>query len=784
MRRLLTFVVLMLFALPFGISVAGCSKAVAVTYCDGGDTGPVVGQVTTIDLEPRLTGISLNQGQIGSTGSPTATDCKGSSASVSAYTYGSSNLNLVDVVPSNGRLCAGTWNRNSGGGIADYTTCTSNNASGVAYITASANTATSNAIPVYVHPVVTSIVLGPASTDCTATGNPGAGSDCIDASTLLCDTAAPIVSSTSVAAYTGNSCLSQGQGAQLVARSYSGTGANRTNISCLVGPLTFSASNPNSSAAATNVVTINANGVATAAQPGSALINANIAQSSSTAGFFATCPPASIILSASGSTSAPTAPIATTQNVQTDLVASVYDNNVTSAFPLGHPITNVNLTYQSTVPQTIPVAGAIVTPTYPGAATITATCEPPTCNTSPFSQIGLFGNGLPVTSNNVQINATGTGNSTVLYIGSTNSLYIQPYDFTVTTQSAPVRLPYAPNSMILSEDLSTIYMGNANELMIFSTGNNSLTSQITSLQGSVLAVSNDNTTVVVTDPIRQLIYLYLSSGSVETQYGGVATHAQFSPDSQTVYITTTDGRLLTYSSFLGWNSETLTTAPTDVAVTIPNAGAYLGGTPVKGYTACPITTVTGTAGNQTTTNIFYPLADTTTATADRIAATNDGAHIIGASATTQAVTDVQISSKTGSCPISFTSTTNTPLHFTTAVPTAITAVLPTSDSTYTLFTYTGTGAVVPQYTPATKTLVNVALAKTVGTPIAPVAGVISSDNQTAYIGTSGDNAVHLLTRTPAGFTDATTPLLPALPAVTTGTATPNLLVQRPRKGTN
>ena len=187
----------------------------------------------------------------------------------------------------------------------------------------------------------------------------------------------------------------------------------------------------------------------------------------------------------------------------------------------------------------------------------------------------------------MQINATGTGNSTVLYVGSTGSQYIQPYDFTVATQSAATRLPYAPNSMVISEDLSTIYMGNSNEIMVFSTNSNTLTKEIPALQGSVLAISNDNTTLVITDPIRKLVYLYLASGSISTEYGGVGTHAEFSPDSQTVYITTTDGRLLTHSTFTGWNSQTLTTQPTDVAVTVPNAGAYLGGTPVTGHTACP-----------------------------------------------------------------------------------------------------------------------------------------------------------------------------------------------------
>ncbi len=42
--------------------------------------------------------------------------------SVSSYTYGTTNNQLVDISPT-GNICAGTWNRNSGGGIADYTIC-------------------------------------------------------------------------------------------------------------------------------------------------------------------------------------------------------------------------------------------------------------------------------------------------------------------------------------------------------------------------------------------------------------------------------------------------------------------------------------------------------------------------------------------------------------------------------------------------------------------------------------------------------------------------------------
>ena len=64
-------------------------------------------------------------------------------------------------------MCAGTWNRNTGGGIANYTYCNFPNPLpstgglpyGIAYITASANSVTSNPVEIFVHPQVTSVTL-------------------------------------------------------------------------------------------------------------------------------------------------------------------------------------------------------------------------------------------------------------------------------------------------------------------------------------------------------------------------------------------------------------------------------------------------------------------------------------------------------------------------------------------------------------------------------------------------------------------------------------------------
>jgi trimeric autotransporter adhesin len=804
MRRFVTLAVLLLFTIPFGVSVSGCSKKQPIIYCSGGDSGVPVGQVTTITLSPQITGISLNFAQIGQVGTPVATDCKGTTESVTKYTYatfladGTPDMTIADVEPTNGRLCAGTWNRNTGGGIPDYTTCNPTNKSGTVYVIASGSGASSNPLPIYVHPVVTSVVLGPLSTDCindpatncspAAFGNQQI-SCTIDPGTGCCP--APLTTAAAFASI--NSCQSQATTGQLAARVYENASTTlANNISCLVGHLSYVAQAP-------SVVSIDQNGVATAQQPGSTVITANISNAGSSAGFFSTCPPTSIALSIPGITgsSSVTSVVVNPNNTQ-PITSLVMDKN-------GTILTGLSLEFESTTPTTIPaVTAGTVTPTFPGAAAITAVCQPPSCNPSPFNQIGLYGNGKPVTSNPITVTAPGV-NSTNLYIGSTNSLYIVPVDFTQPQPGAPVRLPYQPNSMVISNDGSTIYMGSAFEIMTFSALSNSLTNQDPTVTGTVLAVSPSGSTLVITDPIRQFVYLYNSSGGIQTQFGGVATRAVFSPDSQTVYITlgdynastgviTPNNQLLVHSTFTGWYSTTSSQPTTDVAIGVPSVGAFFAGNPMTARSYCPVTTTTTVNGETTTTNVFYPDAGVIAPATSRIATTNDGLHVLGATTTT--LTDLAIPSglPIGNCPLPDA----TPQNFTTnpvfsgvlsaITATAITGVFPTSDSATAFVTYTGTGGVVPTYTPQATgpgTLGSIPLSTALGTPIAPVTGVVSADNQTFFAGTSGDNAVHLITKQANGsYQDVTTPIAPKLPDVNGNIVTPNLLVQKPRKATS
>ncbi len=807
MHRFVTFLALLLVSVPFGISISGCGKKTSVEFCNAssGDAGVVVGQLNNIVLQPVVYGVSLNYGQIGSLSGPQGTDCKGSPVTPSHYTYGSRDQSIVDINPSTGALCAGTWNRNQNV-IPDYTVCTAptnpNPDKSMTYVTAEADGVTSNPIPVFTHPVVTSIVLSTGTPpDCSTE----AGSN----QTTNCCPLAVNNTVTSTTPYTGDACVSQGQTRQLIARVFSGTGTynasagtttgSLSNISCQAGHLEFASQT-------SDIVTIDENGVATALHPGSTVITASVSNAGSSAGFFSTCPPTSIQLSVPNNEAATN--ITVGQNVNQPLVATVLDQNNTV-------LTGLTLEYVSTTPTTIPVSSSgVVTPAFPGGASITALCQPPSCNPYPFNQIGLFGNGKPLASKAIDISTPGS-NSTLLYVASTNSRYLVPVDFTTTALGAPVQLPYAPNSMVISQDGSTIYMGSSTELMIFSATNNSLTAEDPKVPGTVLAISPDNSTVVIADTARQLIYLdtistsstsSIPSGSITTQYGGVGTHAQWTPDSQTVYITTQDvtgmPQLLVYSTFTGWNPVTPTVTPLDVAVVTPSIGAYLAGSETDAVSYCSSTTVSG----QTTTNQFYPQADSVKVATDRVAATFDGKHVIGASASGSALSDLNLTLPTGPCPstggMQFSSGgTSTPFAQTTLsgiTPTAITGVIPTSDAgfatnaasgttpTAVAVTYTGTGGVLPVYTPsptsAQGTLANVTLTNGA---TAPVAGAWSADNLTFFAGTSGDNDVHLLTRTAPGnpLTDTKT-IAPQLPALSGGgNATPNLIVQRPRKTT-
>jgi hypothetical protein len=751
MQRFLTFLVLLLLTIPVGLSLQGCANKNS-DYCNGVGYGYTKSQPVSISLQPQTTGLSVAFSQTAQLQSPTAENCSGGTASVGTYTYGTSDRTIADVSPT-GAVCGGTWNYNTPA-VASYTTCISTGKTGVAYMTAAAGGFTSNQVAVYSHPNITSLQLvGP--------NNAGA----------------PI-------------CLSQGLTSNLDAIAYTTNSAGQQTLLCspstnecnnVIGHITYSA-------ASADVVTIDQNGVATAQAPGSSLITGSIAQTSSNAGYFYTCPPAKIALSvaSTGATSA-----SVSLNTPVNLTATVTDTN-------NNVINGLALTYVSTNPGSIAVsATGSVTASFPSNSAITAICQPTTCNPAPINVMGTLGTGVQSLSNFVQITSPGR-NSNYIWTASPGSPYFVPIDLSTGTIGNPIKMPYSPNSMVLDPTGTTLYFGSYRELMTYTAATNSLASETTNVPGVVLAVSPTNAAVLINDQLRGVLYLYTPSSGAYTSFAGIGQKAAFTPDGQTVYILG-NGVLYIHNAFTGWSVETLpanqatattgicpatnTTSPIpqdptsyppnttanpnntynmfcspDLAVTIPSAAVFLSGATTSAYGQCPETAVTPV--------VNYPEAATVAALSDHVASTTDGQHIIGASANPAVLTDLSITVPINACPMDANGQT-TGLVFNPApvVNQAslaayginnINQVVPATNSQEAFVTY-GTsattppagGALLPVYKPSTVagTLGTLSSVTLTGTALAPVSGIFSPDNTIFFAGTSGDNQLHLINTT-------------------------------------
>lgn len=795
MRRFLALIFLISLAIPAGMSISGCTRNPEANYCNGAGYGLKITDVYSIDLEPRTTGISIAFGQTRQVSAPTAKTCKGDTASVSAYTYGTTDTTrkYVDISPS-GNICAGSWNRNSGGGISDYTICnppTVTPTTGglpytTAYITASASAVTSNAVEVYVHAPVSSITLATggstSTTDQCHTQNDSAQLDaeaCYSSGTTQYELCAP----SSVTSY---ACT---------VPQVNGVPVSIPTCSSAIGVLSYTVGT-------SSVATIDAEtNVITAKLPGTTAITATVAQSGASAGYFSTCPPKSIGLAFSNGNTSGTV----TQGVTQNLTTTVVDTQ-------DKTITGLSLDYQSTNPKDITVGSTgAITASYPGATNVYAICQPSTCNPAPVNKIGAgSGTGLSIASNPVNITVPGTA-TTYLWVGAPGqSQYFVPISLlTGSTSSSTVKLPYVPNSMMLDRTGTNLYFGSSVELMVYSASTNTLSSQVTSVPGVVLAVSPDNSMVLVNDQKRQVLYIYSVSGSsITSTHGGMGISAQWTPDSKTLYISDSASAggnhantLYEYNANTGWTTQDLTASggATDLTLTSPSVGAYLSGYPTVAHTWCP----TGTAGDYSTMK-FYPQGDTVDVQSDVLAATTDGYHVISAALASGAVTltDIGVTVPTTPCPLA-SDGTMTALNLTHSTPvqsavtasaTALTGVVtapsPVASGTnvaatsLSFVTYEGTttGATLPYYLQSTAassvgTLGTVGYVTLTGADqiTAPIAGSFTPDDTLFVVSTSGDNELHFIDTT--SLTD-TKQFTPSLPACTVGdtdctlTATP------------
>jgi hypothetical protein len=797
MRRFLTLVCLLGLAIPAGITLEGCTRNPGANYCNGLGYGLKDTDVAAMVLQPETAGLSLSFGQTGQAQTPSATTCKGTSASVNSkdISYGTSNNQIVDI-SSSGAICAGTWNRNTGGGIADYTYCnppstlpsTNGLPYAVAYITASAYSVTSNPVAVYVHVPVTSVTLVGPQQCLSQTKTAQLDSEgCYAVNGVQYELCAPASVVTS-GKYSCPGGLAPGV-----------TKVSACNSS--IGTMNFSVAN---SAVASIDYTTN---IITALQPGTTAITASIAQSGSSAGYFSTCPPVSISLALpNGATSGQIA-----QGTPENLTTTAIDAN-------GNTITGMSLTYESTNQMDITASAAgTVNTSYPGFASLTVLCAPSSCNPAPTNLLGSNGTGLAISSNSVNITVPGTASDYLWFAAPGVSQYFVPIELITGTIGSTVKMPFVPNSAVMDKGGNNIYFGSARELFSFNTVSNGLGTETTNAPGVVLAVSPDNSTVLVNDQARHLFYLYTVNGGSILSFSGMGNAAAFTPDSQTLYITDnaqlntpaacgtanitghTDA-LYVYNRNSGWSTYPLPASPLPPsqippcsalpnywapvqsqtpAVTIPSVGAYLRGALTQAHTWCP----SGTVGSQATIQ-YYPLGDSQPVQSDALAATVEGQHILGAqwnAGGSLTLNDIAVTVPTGLktngilTPAACTVTTNPVTQVQTMLPltisssvtsqtvaasgalaanaviTGATPVPPSGGAGASLafVTYSGstTGAALPYYLPATGgaagTLGYVPLTGS-SSITAPIAGAFSPDNTYFFVSTAGDNKVHYI----------------------------------------
>lgn len=509
-----------------------------------------------------------------------------SGASVSTtFTYASNNTSVLNITP-NGVACAGIWD-------AAFTTCTPG-AVGVVQVTATALGKTSPPTFVFVHPPIDNV---------TVTG-------------VLLDSL-PIQ----------EPCLSQGQEMTVEAHAYS----QGSDITTAVGPFTFSANNfsvvtltPINNSAynfSTNLATAKAN------TPGITQIFATASGVSSTSfqqpppgtnlGFFETCPIQNITLEVGHAGSGQTS-FSVGKGTAETIVATVTDVMGITSLPStngGLSLSKIPLTWSSSQQGVVGVSAncqlsCSVTTGIVGAASITASCAPPTCNVGfPLAPLGsivplpvysfptpapspqvtgaisALVTGAPATSS--AILATSTGCSLEPPVSCVTGLY--SFGSGRSQTGSANLMPVSPNSLLFDPVGDRAYMGSNFGVQSVTPANfggqSNPFASLGQASGTVLAVSNNGNIAVFSETIHTPNQVYVintttaNSPTTTTLNISGASRAIFTPDSQEAYIFGFDNNgnpnLYIYSTLLPLQVRSLPAQTVVTAMAVSPNGAFI-----------------------------------------------------------------------------------------------------------------------------------------------------------------------------------------------------------------
>jgi hypothetical protein len=506
--------------------------------------------------------------------------------------YHSTNPAVVTVA-SNGLACAGSWNSLSAPQIC------SPGVAGTALIYATAEGVTSPSTTVYVHQHIDNVVISQLASQT----NPPSS---------FCYQGAPTTPG-----------YSKGQPANgqnyltLQAAAYS----QGVDITATVGQFTWSAGSSGTTGVVTladvpvtNPPTLNQQQV-TANIPGITSIYASAGGVNSSPYPYITCPVNSIVLSVVGNTGT-----ATTIN------ATAYDTNPNVTNPngiTGFPVAGLPLTWTSSQPLVVKVTGSSSTiyagtaltsqGTTGGTATIIASCTPPTCNIGFYPSVPIYPKTDSSTSASGILNVTSiptASQAATLYVtsrdcGIIESCFTRLVPVAITESSSangttftvgtPVSLAgtaansgVTPNSMVFEPQGTKAYLGTdsgdlgTKGLQVLTVSGPSV-SQFVSAPGKVLAVSPDDSAVIISDTVDQpnQIYIFNTSGGTATSLipSGItgAVAAAFSPDNLKAFIVTNTGTLYVYSPVDALQTFPLGNPASDVTFFPQGSFAYVAG---------------------------------------------------------------------------------------------------------------------------------------------------------------------------------------------------------------
>lgn len=523
------------------------------------------GTVQTVTLSPSSS-VSLELGD-SQTFTAIARDANGRTV-LSTITFSVSCTDQQPCAPisvaNNGRACAGSWDS-----LSSPVVCTPGIA-GFAQITATVQGVSSAPTKIYAHQHIQSIQLSPLSPP-------------------------------------DQDCFSQGQTWDFQGHAFS---SNNVDITDTVGPLNWSSSTA-------NVVTIDSNKdlpnnqvQVTAKEPGVTNLFAAVSGTSSAPMPFTTCLVKSVKLSIlGGSGNSVNLAAGSTKTIE----ATVVD---TRDVVLSKPA----LTWSTSNPEiaTVSTTGVVTAKQTPGAAAITASCTPPTCNIGLLPAMPVYATGGHIPGGQpafavITVHTTNSKRPTAIaWAGTTdcdNLFNCVSVMFPVAAGNTPigsaVAVPHTPNSMLFNPAGTRVYMGSDEGLMFLDVGAQTLAVSTVSSQttpcnvavcGKPLTISSDGNLVVVadtkTDPNQVYIFdaAHPTAAPVDLLIPG-ATSASFSPDQLKLFILTDTGKMYIYSTVESLQSVSVSPSANGIAFSADASFAYVSATPgnnVSAYSTCTI----------------------------------------------------------------------------------------------------------------------------------------------------------------------------------------------------